>query len=180
MKNNMADIRFDSIKLDKVLINEYFKEIALGVQQSCGLNDLNKYARKFENEFLRYIQGKYCVVLDSGTSALQLALLCSGIGKDDLIIVPAISHPATVWAVKSIGAQAVFVDIKQEDLTINVAKIENVLEKRVKAIIPVHLYGMVCDMAPISKIAQKHGLKVIEDACQALGSTYHNKKTGIL
>ena len=176
----MDDIRFDSIKLDKILIDEYSKEIALGIKESSGLNDLNRYARKFENEFLRYIQGRYCTVMDSGTGALQLALLCSGIGKDDLVIVPAISHPATAWAVKSIGAQPVFVDIKQEDLTIDTDKIENVLDKRVKAIIPVHLYGMVCDMASISRIAQKHKLKVIEDACHALGSTYNNKKTGIL
>ncbi|MCX5709748.1 MAG: aminotransferase class I/II-fold pyridoxal phosphate-dependent enzyme [Candidatus Omnitrophica bacterium] len=176
----MPAIRFDSIKLDKLLKEEYSRYIGQALEDCAGLNDLNRYAGEFETEFSRYLRAKFCVVLDSGTSSLQLALLASGIGKNDAVIIPAISHPATAWAVESLGAKVIFADISQSDLTIDPDKIEAAMRKDVKAIIAVHLYGMVCDMASINRIAKRHRLKVIEDACHSLGSTLNGRKTGTL
>jgi len=176
----MPTIRFDSIKLDRILKEEYFRFIRETLEDCMGLNDLNKFYGEFEKEFLRYLRAKFCVLLDSGTSSLQLALLVSGIKRNDSVIVPAISHPATAWAVQSLGAKVIFADIRKSDLTIDPDKIESVMQKGVKAIIPVHLYGMVCDMTAINKIAKRYRLKVIEDACHSLGSVFESKLTGTL
>ena len=131
----------------------------------------------FENEFSKFCGSKYAVSLNSGTDALYLSLLAMGIQKGDEVITVANSFMATVNAIKLIGAKPVLVDISN-DMLIDVKKIEKSITNKTKAIIPVHLSGLVCQMDKIIKLSKKYNLKVIEDAAQSIGSKYKNKKAG--
>jgi dTDP-4-amino-4,6-dideoxygalactose transaminase len=145
----------------------------------------------FEEEFARFCESKYCVGVNSGTDALRFALMAAGIGPgDDVITVPN-TFIATTEAVSQVGAKPVFVDIRPDTCNMDPDKLEDYLKKRFtpqasslkpqpKAVIPVHLYGQPADMDSILKVAQKHNLVVIEDACQAHGALYKGKKAGPL
>lgn len=136
------------------------------------------YVKEFEFEFAKYCNTKYCICVNGGTSALYLALMAMGIGNDDEVILPANTFIATAEAVSLLGAKPVFVDVKEDSALIDFNEIENSITKKTKAIIPVHLYGQCADMNEIMKIAKKHKLTVLEDACQAHGAEYKNKKAG--
>ena len=125
---------------------------------------------ELEKEYAKFCGKKYAVSVNSGTSALHLALVVLGIGKGDEVIVPDFTMAACGFAVAYTGAKVVTVDCK-DDLTIDETLIEKKITKRTKAIMPVHIYGRVCDMNAINKIAKKYKLKVIEDACEAQGAT---------
>lgn len=133
---------------------------------------------KFEHEFAEFIGIPHCISCGNGTDALQIALKAFGIGPGDEVIIPAYSFIATSEAVTVIGAQAVFCDVERSAGTINVYKIEPLINERTKAIIPVHLYGRPADLATIMAIAKNRNLKVIEDAAQAHGAQYHGKNVG--
>lgn len=133
--------------------------------------------KKFENSFSKYIGSKYGIGVNSGTDAIKIALKALEIGRNDEIITVANTAIATVSAIREIGAIPKFVDIK-EDFTMDESKIEKVITKRTKAILPVHLYGQPCNMRAILKIAKRHGLKVVEDCAQAHGAKIKNKKIG--
>ncbi|MCX5707598.1 MAG: DegT/DnrJ/EryC1/StrS family aminotransferase [Candidatus Omnitrophica bacterium] len=133
---------------------------------------LGDEVRFFEAEFAAYCKTKFAVGLNSGTDALFLSLLALGIGSQDEVIVPVFTFIATANAVTYTGAKPVFVDIDEKTYNIDPRKIEKAITKKTKAIIPVHLFGQSADMDPIMRIAKKHGLKVIEDACQAHGAEY--------
>ncbi len=139
---------------------------------------LGKETEIFEKEIADYCGVKYGVGLNSGTDALILALAALGIKENDEVITTPFTFVATAEAVSRVGARPVFVDIDPETCNIDSAKIEKAITKNTKAIIPVHLFGNPCDMDPILKIAGKHGLKVIEDAAQAIGSVYKGRKAG--
>jgi dTDP-4-amino-4,6-dideoxygalactose transaminase len=126
---------------------------------------------EFEKEFAQFCHVKYAVGLSSGTAALFLACESLGIGPGDEVIVPAFTYIATALAVSYTKAKPVFVDIEEDTYNIDVKKIESAITKNTKAIIPVHLYGQPANMPEISRIAKKHGLKVIEDCAQAHGAT---------
>ena len=113
--------------------------------------------------------------VNNGTSALHLSLLALGIKKNDEIIVPSLTFIASAAAIDYIGAKPIFVDIKENDWLINVDIIEKYISKKTKAIMAVHLHGLMCDMDKIKKIAKKYKLKIIEDAAQAHGSTFKNE-----
>lgn len=132
----------------------------------------------FEQEFAAYCGVKHCVTLNSGTSALHLAMLCLGIGPGDEVIVPAMTFIATAWGVSYVGATPVFVDIDPVRRTLDPALLEAAITPRTKAIIPVHLYGLPADMDAILTVAQRHGIPVIEDAAQAQGATYKGRRVG--
>jgi len=132
----------------------------------------------FEEEFAVYCGARYGIAVNSGTSALHLALLAAGIGPGDEVITIPFTFVATVAAIGYTGARPVFVDIDSRSYTMNVKQIESKITKRTKAVLPVHLYGQPADMDPIQKIAQKYGLVVIEDAAQAHGAEYKGHKTG--
>ena len=137
-----------------------------------------KYVREFENQFGKYFNAKYCVGVNNGTSALHLSLLALNIKKGDEIIVPSMTFIATAAAINYIDAKPVFIDVSENDWLINSEKIEKKINKKTKAILVVHLHGLMCEMEKIYKIAKKYKLKIIEDAAQAHGSTYKNKLPG--
>lgn len=132
----------------------------------------------FEKEFAQYISAAAAIGVNSGTSALHLALLAAGIGPGDEVITVPFTFVATVAAIGYSGAKPVFVDIDPASFTMDAAQIEAAITPRTKAIMPVHLYGQPADMDPIMEIARKHNLIVIEDAAQAHGAQYKGCRAG--
>jgi len=141
---------------------------------------LGREVSLFEEEFAAYCEAEYAVGVDSGTSALELALRAFDIGPGDEVITAANTFIATAFAVSYTGATPVLVDVDSQTYTIDVSLLESAITDRTRAIIPVHLYGHPADMDPIMEIAAKHGLVVIEDACQAHGARYKGKRVGSL
>jgi len=132
----------------------------------------------FEQEFAAYCGATECIAMNSGTSALHLALLAAGVGPGDEVITVPFTFVASVSAVTYAGARPVLVDIDPRSFTIDPAAIEAAITPRTKAILPVHLYGQSADMDPIMEIARRHGLVVIEDAAQAHGAKYKGHPVG--
>lgn len=139
---------------------------------------LGKEVEGFEEEFARYCGARHAVGINSGTSALHLTLLALGVGPGDEVITVSQTFIATIEAILWAGARPVLVDIDEKTYTMDPAQIESAVTKKTKAIIPVHLYGHPTDMDPILEIARKQRLWVIEDACQAHGALYKNKRVG--
>jgi len=141
---------------------------------------LGEEVELFEREFAAFHAADHGVAVNTGTSALHLALLAAGVGDGDEVITVPFTFVATVAAIGYIGAKAVFVDIDPRTFTMDPAQIEAAITSRTKAIVPVHLYGQPADMDPILAIARRHGLVVIEDACQAHGAAYKGRPVGSL
>jgi dTDP-4-amino-4,6-dideoxygalactose transaminase len=133
---------------------------------------------RFEEEFAAYCGVAHCVALNSGTSALHLALLGAGVQPGDEVITTANTFIATAEAISYTGARPVFVDIDPRSANIDPDRIEEAITRRTKVILPVHLYGRPASLNPIMDIARRHGLTVIEDACQAHGAAYRGRRTG--
>ncbi len=136
---------------------------------------------EFERNFARFIGTKYAVATSSGTTALHVALLAHGLGPGDEVITSPFTFIATANSILYTGARPVFADIDERTnnaYNIDPEKIEKLINKKTRAIIPVHLYGAACDMTRIMAIARKHKLIVIEDACQAHGAKWKDKKVG--
>ena len=134
----------------------------------------------FEEEFANFCDSKICVGVGSGTDALRFALMAVGVGAGDEVITVPNTFIATTEAISQVGATPVFVDIYSDTGNIDVSLIEGQITEKTKAIIPVHLYGQPADMDSILEVAKRHNLAVIEDACQAHGALYKNKKAGSL
>lgn len=134
----------------------------------------------FETEFAKFCDSKYCVGLNSGTDALRFALMATGVGSGNEVITVPNTFIATTEAISQVGATPVFVDIYPDTCNMDVSRIEGKITEKTKAIIPVHLYGQPADIEPILEIAQRHGIHVIEDACQAHGALYKGRKAGSL
>jgi dTDP-4-amino-4,6-dideoxygalactose transaminase len=134
----------------------------------------------FEREFATYCLVKHAVGVDSGGSALEVALRAYGIGPGDEVVTVSHTFVATVSAISSLGAQPALVEIDPRTYTIDPNCIEAAITPRTKAIIPVHLYGQTANMAAVNAIAQKHRLVVIEDACQAHGARFAGRRAGSL
>lgn len=141
---------------------------------------LGKKVELFEKNFANYCQTKYGIGVGNGTDAIHLALLACGVGKGDEVITVSNTATPTVLAITYTGAKPVFVDIDPESYTIDVERIEEKINDKTKAILPVHLYGQPADMDLILELARKYDLKVIEDACQAHGAEYEGKKVGAI
>jgi dTDP-4-amino-4,6-dideoxygalactose transaminase len=118
--------------------------------------------------------------VNTGTSALHLALLAGGVGPGDEVITVACTFMATVSAIRYAGARPVFVDVDPTSYTMDPALVERAITRKTKAIVPVHLYGQPADMAPILDVARRHDLLVVEDACQAHGAEYRGRRVGSL
>lgn len=160
-------------------IKDEMDAAVLGVLES-GRFILGPNVSALEQEIAEYLGVKHAIGVASGTDALVIALRAAGVEPGDEVIVPAFSFFATAGTVMTIGARPVFVDINPDTYLIDTAAIEAAITPRTKAIIPVHLYGQPADMDELMAIAQKHGLKVIEDNAQAIGAVYKGKKTAAI
>ena len=132
----------------------------------------------FETKFAAYCGVDHCVSLNSGTSALHLALRCLDVGPGDEVVTVSMTFIATAWAISYVGATPVFVDIDPVRRTLDPENLEAAITSRTKAIVPVHLFGMPAEMDRIMAIAERHGLPVIEDAAQAHGAKYRGRRVG--
>ena len=128
--------------------------------------------REFEEHLAQYTGSKHVVSCGNGTDALLGALMALGVGPGDEVITPAFTFIAAVEVIALLGATPVFVDVCEDSFNMDVQALEQAITPKTKAIIPIHLFGQCADMEPILNIAKKHDIKVIEDACQAIGTTY--------
>jgi dTDP-4-amino-4,6-dideoxygalactose transaminase len=138
---------------------------------------LTQEVGEFEEKAAKYIGAKHCVSLNSGTDALMMALWVNGIGKGDEVITTPVSFVASTGSIVHVGATPVYADVR-DDQNIDPAEIEKKITPRTKAILPVHWTGRIADMNPITEVARKHKLIVIEDAAQSMGAYYHGKHGG--
>ena len=172
MKINVWSYKEEYKILKKKILNEVDKVF------SSGQLILGKNVKSLEYNFSKYLNLKYGIGVNSGTDAIQIALMSAKVGKgDEVITVPNTAVP-TVSAIVSCGAKPIFVDIKEEDYLIDIKKLEKSITKKTKCIIPVNLYGQCADYDKILKIAKKHKLIVIEDCAQSTGSFYKGKPSG--
>ena len=165
LKNQYSDLRDEILPaLDRVCRNSSFV--------------LGEEVEQFEQAFAAYCETRHCIAVNSGTSALHLALLSVGVQPGDEVITTPNTFIATVEAISYTGAKPVFVDINPLTANIDVTKIEAAISARTKAILPVHLYGRPADLGAIRTIAERYQLAVIEDACQAHGARYQQQRVG--
>jgi dTDP-4-amino-4,6-dideoxygalactose transaminase len=170
-------IPFLDLKAQYASIKEEVDAAIHGVLDTCGYV-LGPEVAEFEKEFAAYCGADEGIGVNSGTSALHLALLSADIGPGDEVITTPFTFVATVAAIEYAGAKPVFVDIDPATFNIDPANIEAAITPRTRAIIPVHLHGLMAEMNPIMEIASRHGLIVLEDACQAHGAEYHGRRAG--
>lgn len=172
-------IPFVDLKAQYRSIREEVNAAIQGVLDSAQFT-LGSEVAAFEREFAEHCGAAHGVGVNTGTSALHLALLAAGVGPGDEVITVPFTFVATASSIHYTGARPVFVDIDPVSFTMDPAALEAAITPRTKAIIPVHLYGQPADMDPILDVARRHGLVVIEDACQAHGAEYHGRRAGRL
>jgi len=165
------------IHMAKPQIGEEEKKAVMEVLDS-GIIAQGPRVKAFEESFAQMCGVNHAVATTSGTTALHVALLAHGIGAGDEVITSAFTFIASANSVLFTGARPIFVDIDPRTFNMDVNQIESAITPRTKAILPIHLYGLTCDMDPIMNLARKHGLVVIEDACQSHGAVYKGKKAG--
>ena len=173
------DIQLVDLKAQyKILENELdyiTKEVLCSTNYIMG-----KYVANFEEEFAKYIGVKHAISVGNGTDALVIALKSLGIGYGDEVITSTFTYFASAECISAVGATPVFVDVEKDTFNLDPSKIEEKITDKTKAIIPVHIFGQSAEMDEINEIAKKHNLKVIEDACQAVGAKYKGKMIGTL
>ncbi|MGO4118425.1 DegT/DnrJ/EryC1/StrS family aminotransferase [Rhizobium ruizarguesonis] len=170
-------IPFLDLKAQYQSIKSEIDAAVLGVLAS-GQYILGEEVARLEQEFADYCNVKHAIAVNTGTSALHLSLLAAGVGPGDEVITVPFTFVATVSAICYAGARPVFVDVEPVTLTMDPAELEAKITPRTKAIVPVHLYGQMADMDAIKAIADRHGIAVIEDACQAHGAQYKGARAG--
>jgi len=181
MKIPFLDLMTPHLELEEELVN-VFRE-CLRTASFVG----GSQVQGFEEEFAQFCETKYCVAVNSGTDAIRFALVAAGIGRGDEVITVPNTFIATTEAISQTGANVVFVDIDEKTYNMDPSKLEDFLKKRYaldamrsalrpRAVLPVHLYGQCADMDAIREIADRYGLIVIEDACQAHGAQYFSKR----
>ena len=136
--------------------------------------------KALEEEWSRYVGSKHCLVTNSGTAALHMAVAAAGVKPGDEVLAASLSWTSSATCILHHNAIPVFVDVRKDTLCMNEDKIEEKISDRTKAIIPVHYAGLPCDMDKIMEISEKHDLRVIEDSCQAHGATYKGKMVGTI
>ena len=167
------------LKAQHRTIQKEIREAIDRVLETCEFA-LGSEVAAFEAEFANYSGARHGIAVNSGTSALHLALLAAGIGAGDEVITVPFTFVATVAAIIYAGARPMFVDIDARSYTMDVSQIERAITERTKAILPVHLYGQPADLDPILEIARRHHLVVIEDAAQAHGAEYKGRRVGAI
>ena len=141
---------------------------------------MGKNVTEFEKEFAEYIGVKHAISVGNGTDALVIALKSLGIGPGDEVITSTFTYFASAECISAVGATPVFVDVEKDTFNMDPSKLEEKITTKTKAIIPVHIFGQSADMDLINEVAKKHNLKVIEDACQAVGAKYKGRMIGTL
>lgn len=176
----MTEINKDFIPVfePKFVGNE--KRYLMDCMESGWISSKGTYIERFEEAFSHFCEAKYGLCCSSGTAALHLACETLGIGKGDEVIIPDFTIIVSANSVILSGAKPVLVDIEEKTWNINPAKIEEKITKKTKAIMVVHMYGHPVDFGPILKIANKYGLYIIEDCCQAHGAKYKGRKVGAI
>lgn len=170
----LVDLRKQYAPLKEEILSS-ISHVLDGMQLFLGEN-----VRALESEFAGYCGTRYGIGVSDGTAALQIILRAMDIGPGDEVITVPYTFIATAEAIILVGARPVFVDIEPDSYLMDVAQVEAKITPRSKAILPVHLYGQTVDMDPLLALASRHGLKVIEDACQAHGAEYRGRKAGSL
>ena len=175
----MANIKVPYLDLKEQYrsIKPEIDEAVASVLDSCQFV-LGPEVAEFEKDFASYCGTSECIALNSGTSALHLALLAAGVGPGDEVITVPFTFVASVATILYAGAKPVLVDIEPRTFNMNPDALQAAISPRTKAIVPVHLYGHPADMDPILEVARKHNLVVIEDAAQAHGATYKGRSAG--
>jgi len=177
MADSPIKVPYLDLKAQYRSIKPEIDEAIARVMDSCQFV-LGGEVAAFEKEFAAYCCARECIALNSGTSALHLALLAAGIGPGDEVITVPFTFIASVAAILYTGARPVLVDIDRRMFAMDPSAIEAAVTPRTKAILPVHLYGQTADMDPILDVARRHGLVVIEDAAQAHGAKYKGRAAG--
>ena len=176
-------------KFPKIFVWSYLEDYKKNKEKILKISDrvfgsgnliLSKEVLNFENNFSKFINSNYGIGVNSGTDAIQIALMSIGIKRGDEVLTVSNTAVPTVSAIISCNARPVFVDVNEEDFLINTKLIEKKITKRTKAIIPVNLYGQSANYESIKKISKKYNLKIIEDCAQSTGAFYKNKPTGSL
>jgi dTDP-4-amino-4,6-dideoxygalactose transaminase len=165
------------LKAQHKAIGPEVEEAALGVLRS-GRYVLGPEVAAFEEEFARFSAARHAIGVNTGTSALHLALLALGVGPGDEVVTVAFTFVATAAAILYCGARPVLVDVAPDTLTMDPGLLERAITPRTRAIVPVHLYGQPADMGPIMVVAGRHGIPVVEDAAQAHGAEYQGRRAG--
>lgn len=145
---------------------------------STWISSRGKFVNEFEVEFSKYLGLRHSVSVVNGTAAIHLAMLALGIGPEDEVIVPTLTYIASVNPIRYVGATPVFVDSLASTWQMDPTDIEKKITPKTKAIVAVHLYGQACEMDAINELAKKHGLFVIEDCAEAIGTTCHGRPVG--
>jgi len=156
---------------DKKIINKTLSQSML---------TLGPQLEKFEADFCKYSKSKYAVAVSNCTAALHLSLMALGIGKDDEVIIPDLTFVADANAVLACNAKPVIADINKENFFLSISNVKKNITKKTKAIIPVHIYGQVCNIEEILDLAEDHNLKVVEDCAHAVGTFHKSKHVGTL
>ncbi len=172
-------VPFLDLKAQYASIKDEVTPAIAGVLEDCAFV-LGKRVGEFEENFARYCGAKHCIAVDTGTSALHLALLAAGVKPGDEVITAANTFIATCAAISYTGATPVLVDVDPSTYTIDPELLKKAITARTKVILPVHLYGRPAAMDAINAIAKEKGIIVIEDACQAHGARYKGKPAGAL
>ena len=165
------------IPISKPMLTLEEREAVIEVLDS-GMLIQGQRVKQFEEEFAAFCSVRYAIATSSGTTALQAALLAHGVGAGDEVITTPFTFIASANAIQFVGARPVFVDIEPDTYALNPALIEAAITERTRAIMPVHLYGCMADMPAIMDIASRHGVVVIEDACQAHGASIGGQRAG--
>jgi dTDP-4-amino-4,6-dideoxygalactose transaminase len=143
-----------------------------------GIIAMGPRTRRFEEAWAGYCGVRHAVMMANGTVALEAALHAVGVAEGDEVIVPSFTFNATASTVLRLGARPVFVDVREDDYCLDPDLVEAAITPRTKVLMPVHLYGLMADMAPLEAIAARHGMRIVEDAAQAHGATYRGRRAG--
>lgn len=170
-------VPFLDLKAQSAAIADDVRNALSEVIQSCSFAN-GPAVKDFEQSFGEYLGAHHVVCVNSGTSALHLALLAAGVGPGDEVIVPAMTFVATAWAVSYCGARPKFVDVAEGDYTMNPELVETAITERTKAVLPVHLYGLPANLDALGQICDRRGVQLVEDAAQAHGARYKGRHVG--